>query len=216
MSVPRPARPRRGFVRLVGVACLVALAAVAGFLPFAGRFLVREDPLARADVILVLAGARVERWLEGVDLYKEKWAPHVLLSPGPMDPIELDLRARGVRIPLEGELARDGMLQMGVPAEAISILPGGMDNTAHEASTVRGALEARGWRRLIVVTSKYHTRRTGFTFRREFAGTPVEIIVRSSRYDRASPARWWTRRADIRYVVSELPKLIAYYLGVGE
>ena len=37
------------------------------FLPFAGRFLRQADELQRADLIMVLGGARVERWLEAVD-----------------------------------------------------------------------------------------------------------------------------------------------------
>jgi uncharacterized SAM-binding protein YcdF (DUF218 family) len=210
-----PAWRRLGFVRVCGIAALTACVLLAAFLPFAGRFLVREDPLARADAIVVLAGARVHRWLEGVDLYREQWAPHVILSPGPMEALEVKLKAQGVRFPLEGELARDAMIQMGVPADAILLLPGGMDNTAHEAWTVKDAVTAKGWRRLIVVTSKFHTRRTGFTFRREFGGTPVEIIVRASRYDQSHPARWWRARPDIRSVLFELPKLLAYWLGAG-
>jgi uncharacterized SAM-binding protein YcdF (DUF218 family) len=202
-------------VRLSGAATLLFFLALAIFLPFAGRFLVDEDPLQQADAIVVLAGARVHRWLEGVELYREKWASHIILSPGPMDDIEPQLRQRGIRLPLEGELARDAMIQLGVPADAILLLGGGMDNTAHEANTVRGAVVSRGWRRLIVVTSKFHTRRTGLAFRREFAGTPVEIIVRASRHDRSDPARWWRSRPDVRYVLSELPKLLAYWLGAG-
>jgi uncharacterized SAM-binding protein YcdF (DUF218 family) len=69
---------------------------------------------------------------------------------------------------------------------------------------------------MIVVTSKYHSRRAGFAFRREFAGTSVQVIVRASRHDPSEPARWWRRRADVRSVSSELQKLAAYMLGLGE
>jgi uncharacterized SAM-binding protein YcdF (DUF218 family) len=68
---------------------------------------------------------------------------------------------------------------------------------------------------VIVVTSSYHTRRTKFAFRRAFAGTSVTILVRGSRYSQANPARWWTRRSDIRFVMSELPKFLAYVAGLG-
>jgi hypothetical protein len=52
------------------------------------------------------------------------------------------------------------------------------------------------------------------TFRREFPDTPIRVIVRAARDDRAVPSRWWTRRGDFRYVVSELQKLLAYRLGL--
>lgn len=214
--MPRPAAARRRAV-LHGtvVFALAAAAAVICFLPFAGRVLAHEDPIADADAIVVLAGARVERWLEAVDLYRERRAPLIVLSPGRLDDAEARLHAIGIRYPREGELARDAMVQMGIPPEAMAILPGSVDNTAAEAAAVRQRFGA-GWRSAIVVTSRYHTRRAGFAFRREFAGTPVRIIVRASRHDTSDPARWWRRRAEVRYVSSELQKLAAYMLGLGE
>ena len=71
------------------------------------------------------------------------------------------------------------------------------------------------WHRLIIVTSKYHVRRARFALRRELAGTGVEVEVRGSRYDDVNPDRWWTRRADWRWVLSEGGKLVAYELGLG-
>jgi uncharacterized SAM-binding protein YcdF (DUF218 family) len=215
------ARPRRPLARVAIAVAVLALAGTLAFLPFAGRFLVRTDPLSPADAIFVLAGARVERWLEGVELYKEKAAPLVVLSPGRLEKPEVELRARGIRLPTDAEIARDAMLQLGVPADAIVILPGTLDNTAQEAAALRrfaadaGAGPTR-LERIIVVTSKYHSRRTSFAFRREFDGTPVQLMVRASRFDDSEPARWWRHRADIRFVTQELQKLVLYRLGLAQ
>jgi uncharacterized SAM-binding protein YcdF (DUF218 family) len=203
-------------VRSAAVLALAAALGFAIFLPFAGRVLAQEDALADADAIVVLAGARVERWLEAVDLYRERRAPLIVLSPGRVDEAEARLAAMGIRFPREAELARDAMRQMGIPGEAIAILPGSVDNTAAEATAVRATFHGAGWHRMIVVTSKYHSRRAGFAFRREFAGTPVQVLVRTSRHDPSQPAHWWRRRADVRDVSSELQKLAAYMLGLGE
>lgn len=208
-------RALRAILRAVHVAAFAAVALTACFLPFAGRYLVVEDPLERSDAIVVLAGARVERWLEAADLYRSQWAPRIVLSPGRLENAEQQLRTRGVRFPTEAELARDALVQMGIPAGAIDILPGSVDNTAQEAEAAHAALAAAGWRRLIVVTSKYHTRRVSFAFDREFRGSGTQIVMRASRYDEAIPERWWTDRADFRYVTSELQKLLAYRLGLG-
>ena len=104
---------------------------------------VREDPLRSADAIFVLAGSRVERWLEGYELYRERQAPLIVLSPGPTSKAEIDLRAKGVRFPSEGEVARDALLQLGVPAEAILILPRAVDNTAQEAQALHDISRTR-------------------------------------------------------------------------
>lgn len=209
-------RVRRVVIRTLAAIVLLLIVAGALFSRAAGRYLVVEDPLEKADAVVALAGARVERWLEVVDLFHAGWAPRVVLSNGRTDEVELQLRARGIRLPGEAEVARDAMVQMKVPAASIEILPMSVDNTAQEARAVRELAAANGWQRLIIVTSKYHSRRTAFAFRREFEGTPVQIRIRTSRYDRATPERWWRDRADFRYVTMEYQKLIAYRLGLGE
>jgi uncharacterized SAM-binding protein YcdF (DUF218 family) len=208
-------RVRRILVRAVGAALILSALAGLAFLPFAGRYLVYEDPLETSDAIVILAGARVERWLEGVDLYRAGWAPRLVISPGRMEDAEVQIRSMGIRFPSDAELARDAVMQMKVPESAVETLPGSLDNTAQEAAAVHQLAAVRHWSRVIVVTSKYHTRRARFAFVRELAGTNVQILIRASRYDTAKPDRWWTDRADYRYVASELEKLIAYKLGLG-
>lgn len=212
----RLARVRRAALHLTGALTLLLVVAVAAFLPFAGRFLVIDDPPQASDAVFVLAGARVERWLEAVDLYRERIAPRIVLSPGRMEPAEEDLRRTGVRIPNDGEIARDAMIQLGIPGEAIAILPGSLDNTAHEAAALRTFVATTGWKTVTVVTSRYHTRRTRFAFAREFRGTDLSILVRATRHDRSDPRRWWRSRSDARFVINELQKLLAYRIGLGE
>jgi len=211
----RAVRLRPLVARTLGIIVAILIVVFLLFLPFAGRFFNDPDPLDRADVILILAGARVERWLEGFELYKEGWAPRIVISPGPVDRIEYALHARGVRFPRQGDLVRDALLALGVPADAVTVLPDGVDNTAAEAAALQRAFPP-GITRLIVVTSPYHTRRAGFAFRRAFKHTPVTVIVRGSRYSEAQPSRWWRRREDIRYIMSEMPKFVAYLAGMAE
>jgi uncharacterized SAM-binding protein YcdF (DUF218 family) len=181
-----------------------------------GRYLQHEDPLRKADAIFVLAGTRLERPLEAVDLYREGWAPAVALSPGQIEDAEAMVRARGIRYELESEAVRDAMSQMGVPASAILIQGASVDNTAQEGNLLRGLAAQHRWHTIIVVTSKYHTRRTGFAMRRALRGSGIDVIVRSTRYDDSDPATWWHHRSDFRWVLLEWQKLLAYRLGLGE
>ena len=213
--VPVATRPSLG-LRAIKLAAAAAVLGALLFLPFAGKFLVRQDPLEKADLIFVLAGTRAARWLEAVDLYKEGWGPQIVLSPGLMDPAEAELRRRGVNYPREGDLAREAIVALGVPAGAVTVLPGTVDNTAEEAAALQGQLAGRPPQRIIVVTSGYHTRRARVAFRRQFSNVPVQIIVRASRHEDAQPSRWWRRRKDVRFVLTELPKLAAYVAGLGD
>jgi uncharacterized SAM-binding protein YcdF (DUF218 family) len=215
MSSRRPPQARRVVVRIAaGVALFVAIALIA-FLPFAGRYLVVDEPVQKADVLFVLGGGFVDRWLEAVDLYREGAAPRIIISPGQRDVLEDELRRKGIRFPSDPERKRDAMVQLGVPASAITILPRPVDNTAQEAAALRRFLGA-DTRSAIVVTSKYHTRRARFAFDREFRDSPVTIRLRATRYDTSTPARWWSNRADFRMATSEMQKLLAYRLGLGE
>lgn len=200
---------RRIVLLQIGVGCLLLAA-----LPFAGRALYREDPLQKSDAIMVLAGERVNRWLEAHELVREGWAPVIALGGGYRESLERRLIERGIRIPSEGDIARDALIQLGHPPHSILVI-GYSDNTAAEALLLRREALARGWRRVIVVTSKLHTRRASFAMRRALEDTSIQITTRASRYDDDEPARYWRKRRTIRSVMFEMPKLIAYLLGLG-
>jgi uncharacterized SAM-binding protein YcdF (DUF218 family) len=212
-----PIRTRAGSaLRFIFV--LLAFAAVtAGVYGFArlGPFLTKEDPLVKADAIFVLAGTRMMRPLEGADLYLEGYAPRLVMTREPEDPAYLAVAGRGRAIQPDVDRARDMFVSLGVPREAIIIPDRIHDSTASEAVTLRELAAQHGWRRVIVVTSKYHLRRAGFAVRREVRGTGLEVTMRASRYDPARTEQWWTRRVEIKWVASEVPKLVAYLLGLG-
>lgn len=181
----------------------------------AGVFLAREDPLQKADAIMVLAGSQVERPLEAADLYLEGWAPVIVLTYGIQDPALAVLERRGGHVSRGEDQVRDALISTGIPATAFIVPPRVHDNTADEARTVAALSRERGWRRVIVVSSKYHLRRAGFAFRRELDAAGVEVLMHGSRYDDANPPRWWSTRSDIRWMLSEVPKYAAYLLGLG-
>ena len=188
----------------------------AWFMAAGARYLQHEDPLQRADAIFVLAGTRAERPLEAVELYQEGDAASIVLSPGRTELAERWLRQKGIRFPSESAIIRDVMIQLGVPPTAVLIGDRDVDNTAQEATLLRGLARDRGWHKVIVVTSKYHTRRAGFAFRRAMKGSDVDLIFRASRFDPSDPGRWWRHRQDVRFVIAEWQKLVLYRLGLSD
>jgi uncharacterized SAM-binding protein YcdF (DUF218 family) len=203
------------FARRALAAELVVVLALLTITPFIGRILHVEDPLERADAIFVLAGSRTARWLEARDLVSERYAPLIVLSQGARDAEELQLDAQGVHLPSEGQIARDALIALGMPSDQVHLLAGFPDSTAEEAVRFRQLALARGWRTVLVVTSKLHTRRAAFAMRRAFEGTAVRVVIRATRYDEDDPARWWRKRRTIRSVMYEVPKLVAYLFGLG-
>jgi uncharacterized SAM-binding protein YcdF (DUF218 family) len=208
-------RAMRAVRRIAALVLLLCAVASGWFVVYGGRALQHEDPLQRADAIFVLAGTRAERPLEAVELYRAGYAPYIVLSPGRPEPSEFWLWQRGIAFPSDSAMIRDVMIQLGVPAPAIVIAGRTIDNTAEEAIRLRNLARDRGWHKVIIVTSKYHTRRAGFAFRRALKGTGIEPLIRASRYDMSDPANWWRRRGDIRFAGSEWIKLVLYWLGLG-
>ena len=203
-------------LRLILAVVVVVLAAFGAYaFIHLGTFLAREDPLSKADAIFVLAGTQMTRALEGADLYLEGAAPRLVLSREYLEPAFAIIERRGAPLSSQVERSRDVLIKLGVPPAAL-ILPDRLHgSTADEAITLRELAQANRWHTVIVVTSKFHLRRAGFAMRRELSGTGVQVLMRGSRYDDAKLETWWRQRADIRDMLSELPKFAAYALGLG-
>jgi uncharacterized SAM-binding protein YcdF (DUF218 family) len=212
LQIRRP-RSIRPFLIVAGV--LACASALTIWLQL-GRFLAPQDPLATADAIFVFAGTRVERPLEAADLYLAGYAPSIVITRAAAEQGAVALaRTRGVDVPTEFDAAHTLLLGLGAPPDAVITPARAHDNTGEEARTLRELARARGWRRVIVVSSTYHLRRVALATRRALRGTDVEVIIRGTRYDPSEPERWWRHRADIRWLASEVPKLAAYALGIG-
>lgn len=212
MSPSFPVRRRLQLAFILAI-LLITAAGVTAFFEL-GRFMAAEDPLQKADAIFVFSGTRVERPLEAYDLYRAGYAPRIVVTRAVAEQAMSFVEEKGVRIASDFDLNRTVLLQLGVPESALITPMRIHDNTAEEAETLHELVQRYHWQTIILVSSKYHLRRVALATRRELAGTGVTLIRRGSRYDTSTPDRWWHRRADIRWLMSEVPKLFAYELGL--
>jgi uncharacterized SAM-binding protein YcdF (DUF218 family) len=214
--LPSPgSSPRSALYRTLAVLVVIALALSLYAFAHIGLYLTKEDPLRNADAIAVLAGTRMDRALEAADLYQRGYAPRIVITREKPERSFAALAERGVALEPDADVTRDVLQRLGVPAAGIMIPDAVHDNTAQEAQTLRQLAVSNHWRTIIVVTSKYHLRRAGFAMRRELKDTGTEVVMRGTRYDEVNPDRWWTSRADWRWVITEGGKLVAYELGLG-
>jgi uncharacterized SAM-binding protein YcdF (DUF218 family) len=203
--------------RLVLLSAFGIVAALGGWAFVSlGHVLYEVDPLERSDVIFVLDGSYMERPAEAAHLYMEGWAPRIILSRQLSDNAENVLQRQGLKIQSVMEAQKTAMMLIGVPESAIEIMSATRDNTAGESSELRRLLQSRGWSRIIVVTSKFHTARAGFAFRRSFNGTGIQVIVQATRYDTTDIDRWWEPRRNLRMGLFEAQSLLAYWLGLSD
>lgn len=82
-------------------------------------------------------------------------------------------------------------------------------DTISEAAAVGPRLVGRGLRRILITTSKFHTRRAGHIWKRMF--TPdLSIRMIAAQDDPYDPNRWWRDGRQIRWVMAEYGAWIYY------
>jgi uncharacterized SAM-binding protein YcdF (DUF218 family) len=212
---------RRTRVRLVvaGLAAaalaILAVAALEPALRLVGRALVVEDALAPSDAIVIVAGGIPTREATAAGLYSRGLAPLVVLSNNFTPDRVRDLIALGARrLDYQGE-SRLVVEKHGVPPGAIVALPVPVKTTEAELKLVADTARARGWRRVILVTSPQHSRRVKLVWSREAAGK-IEGLVALAEDDDFPGEGWWWRRRDAEAVLHEYLGLAAIYLGVSK
>lgn len=207
---------RTVWVALIALLALAGLAALAHrpLLRATGQALVVDDPRERADAIVVVAGSTPSREETAAALFHDGRAPRVLVSrqfvPDRVQRL-LDMGIR--RLDFQGESVA-ALEKFGVPREAIVILDPPVEITETELRAVAAAARERGWRRLILVTTRFHSRRVQVIWRRE-AGDAIEARLAGVPDECSGEDAWWRRRRCSESVLHEYLGLLALYLRIS-
>ncbi len=175
-----------------------------------GKWLVVEDPLVHADVIVVLSGRLPERALEAARIYKGGYADQVWISP-PVSPVA-DLKAMNISYLGEDFYNEKVLMARGVPPDAIRILDRPDANTEAEVRQIVEDLRSLNFHSVIIVTSKPHTRRVR-TIWRKVVGSEPRMMVHYAQDDTYDGARWWRHTQDALDVVRETLGLLNAWAG---
>jgi uncharacterized SAM-binding protein YcdF (DUF218 family) len=117
---------------------------------------------------------------------------------------------RGQKSDIRGNNANKAMNASGdVKGEALGVRGNAMNAKNAERDN---AINATNAPRVILVTSKYHTRRTRVTWQ-YVSGDRSQAIVRAASGDPFDPESWWHTRSYVLSVVREYLGLFNYWLG---
>jgi uncharacterized SAM-binding protein YcdF (DUF218 family) len=173
----------------------------------AGRVLVLSTPVSDPDAIVSLASHEWERLPAAADLAARYPHAQVLLTE-PTAVTVYNCHDCANRVAW--------LTRAGVTPDRVHVLPLAADGTRAEADACRALASHTSLKRLLVVTSPYHTRRTLAVFRAALAGTGVEVGVEpATRYSPARPALWFTAPYDRWYVAYEWSALVYYAARYG-
>lgn len=200
-------RKPRAWLSILGAIVFLGLLAFLNL----GRWLDREDPPQKSAAIAVLSGRMPDRALEAARLYNQGYAPQVWLSHS-LEP-GATLQKYSVSYVGEDTYDRQILVQQGVPESAIRVLDPPIVNTADEMRTFGRALRNENIHRLMIVTSKVHTRRAAALWKL-LSSKDGEAIVRGVSNDELSVARWWRTTGDALDVVRELLGLLNAWAGL--
>ena len=185
---------------LICFLCLVFLVYLARhpLLRMAGSFWVVDEGPAASDAIVILGDDNYDgdRATRAAELLKAGWAPRIVAS------------GRGLRSYASiAELEEHDLTDRGVPVSAIVRFAHRAENTRDEAAAISQLISSRGWKRIILVTSNYHTRRARYICERSFpAGTDLRVVAaRDSDFD---PQNWWRTRLGIKIFTHELVGMV--------
>jgi uncharacterized SAM-binding protein YcdF (DUF218 family) len=201
-----PARPqaRLRWVRRRLLAIAVILLAILGIrwrstLSGIGHLLIRSDAPESADLILVLGG---DFWgprvLKAAELGAQGYAPVVLLSSPPY-------AGRP-----EGELTIPFLAERGYSPALFQVFAHQAASTVAEAIAMRGELARRNAKRVILVTSAYHSRRAYLVFRLFCPG--IRFLSVPAADPHYAPDTWWQKAASRDLFFSEVTKMLGSVL----
>jgi uncharacterized SAM-binding protein YcdF (DUF218 family) len=195
----------------------VALAAVAWalrapVLTAAARFLTVRDPLRKADAIFVFGGDPDIRPFAAAELYRQGWAPRVLI-PG----METGPAAVLGIVPTQTDVFSQVLQAKGVPSSAIRILtkPGGTSSTTQDVQVLRGYVLRHHLRSVIAVTTAYHSRRARWALRHGLKGTGVRVMMYSAPSIGYDETNWWRSEDGMMAYFEEYVKFARYLLTGG-
>ena len=176
------------------------------WLPGIGWGLVLDQGPEKADLAVVLGG---DLWglriSKAGDLVRQGYVPEVLVSgpPGFYDQHEC-----------EPEIAF--AVRRGYPAAWFIPFPDEARSTKDEAAMLLPELRRRQVRRVLLVTSDYHSRRAARIFRaaEHASGAGIEIRMVTSPDKEFRPATWWQTRQGRKIAFDEWTKTLAGAIGL--
>lgn len=156
-----------------------------------------------ADVIIAVSGGDTSaRTQEAIDLYKNGWASKLIFSGAAQDKSG----------PSNAATMQQQAIRQGVPKAAITI-EDQSETTKENAEKTRDILADENIHSAIVVTSRYHMKRTILEFRDRAPG--VDFRAHPTVADSQWSSWWWLTPYGWYLALSEIVKIVLFYVGGG-
>lgn len=173
--------------------------------PFA-KFLIREDSLQNADALFVLSGAGYERGNEAAKIFAKGFVPRVICTGANL---QVEFKVFGIDT-LESEVTVANLRRLGIADSNIVKIPDGT-STREESNVILNYCLKNNLKKIMIVSSKLHTRRVNKVFRRKFEDAGIKVIVRGAPPLSFNEMLWWQNEDGMIAVNNEWMKTFYYW-----
>jgi uncharacterized SAM-binding protein YcdF (DUF218 family) len=217
LAAPAPEAARPGVlaravgksIQTVGIAAILLVALAAFAVPFLGPWLEHQDELQRADAIVPLPGDP-RRLLRAAELYKQGYAPRILLGKGAAGFGRIEAMQADAGIPATDftDLQLRTLERAGVPRESIDLADLNEAGVTGAADAVRRQFGDRK-ARVIVVATGVHAMRTRLAFEQAL---PRSSVMVATAPDGSGAESWWSSHDTAVETIAEASRLAHFWL----
>ena len=170
----------------------------------AGRYLVYQDPLEPADVIVILSGNDESRVTAAAELYHQGYGANIMLTTTG--------NTFGEYNQPYSMLQKEQLQDLGIPEGGIYIAEFQAKNTGQEATGIINKMYDLGFHSAIIVTDSWHTRRVKTIFSDTFSNTGFRFSIYPAPGSDYNKNFWWLTPSGWKDTVSEYIRLLGYYI----
>ncbi len=180
-----------------------------------GNYLIFAQSPQRVDIIVTLAGDDVPRGLAAVEMYRAGYAGRIFRAREKLPDGYEKLIALGGKYAEPRDNFREMLRSLDIGVPAFFTDDREVESTYEEAKAVRDFLRKNNLKSIMIITSKYHSKRTYLTYKSLLKDDGVKIISCPTKYDEFDPERWWKVRSQAIKVLYEYERLPFYLLRYG-
>ena len=174
------------------------------------EFFTINNAIAGADAIVVLSGGSSTRIPHAIKLFSKNFAPRILLTN------EKKMSTHFAHLFSTNENIAKSIikeLKVDIPIFMVPSLKGGATSTFDEAYDLRAFSEKKEYRKLILVTDAFHSRRALYAFNKIFSDTDIKVEISAVKNEIFNESNWWTSDIGISAYIMESIKYAVYLVS---
>ena len=173
----------------------------------------KQNATKGADAIICLSGGRTTRVPESLRLWNQNYAKQLFVTD------QKPLNREFSKIELNNlQFAQEVAKKMKLDADwkIVPSLSGGATSTFDEAEDCLAYGTKMKWKRIIIVTDEFHTRRAHHAFEKIFGDSKIQVEVAGASNEIFSIEDWWKSDRGIMAYFGETVKFPVYFFAGRE